>query len=109
MRSSDKSELSDIWHAPGRTAADFTAEQDAAAGGRKARKVRLRDGGEALASIRLQRVGRKNKVYAYFRYRVGDRTRTHYVGEATTSTRRQALRKAWRVARTKGLLHEGGD
>lgn len=91
---------------PPGTRAQHAAEQDRAAGGRSARTVRLLDGGTATASIRLQRLPKSRRVYAYLRYSVDGRTKTRYAGDATANTRERALRQAWTDARKRGLLIE---
>jgi hypothetical protein len=83
---------------------DYAAEQDAAAGGRNRRQVRLSGGGSATASIRLKHLPNSRRVYAYLRYSLRGKTVTKYVGDATASTRRKALRKAWKLARQKSLI-----
>ena len=91
MSRSRKPDGPEIWQAPGRSHWEFTAEQEAAAGGRQARKVKLADGRKVLASIRLQPL--PNQVYAYLRYRVGTRTRTRYVGKVALGLGRGAMRR----------------
>lgn len=96
----------EIWKVPRGTRAEHSAEQDRAAGGRKARMVKLLDGGSAIGSIRLQRLPKSRRVYAYLRYSVDGKTRTKYVGDATMDTRAEALKLAWRQARDSGLMSE---
>jgi DNA mismatch endonuclease (patch repair protein) len=90
------------------TAMERVAEQDAAAGGREARRIRVADGRTATASILLhRRQGRR--IYAYLRYKHGGRTHRFYVGEATAPTRAEALCRAWKLVRDKGLLSATRD
>lgn len=85
------------------TRIERVAEQDAAAGGREARLVRMADGGTATASILLHRP-QGRRIYAYLRYKHGGRNYRFYVGEATAPSRPEALRRAWRLVRERGLL-----
>jgi len=98
--------LSEVWKIPQGSHADHAAEQDFAAGGRKARKVRLPNGRSATASIALKKLPKSRRVYAYMRYSLDRRTITRYVGEATEPTRLKALKRAWKLAHSKGLLDE---
>jgi DNA mismatch endonuclease, patch repair protein len=102
--------MSDILHSSGSSSADFTAEQDQAAGGRDARKVRLKDSSETLASVRLQQQTKKgNYVYAHLRYRAYGETRTRYIGRIKGSTRAEALATAWRIVHDKDLLNPSAN
>lgn len=96
--------LAEVWKVPPGTTSDHAVEQDTAAGGRRRRLVKLATGRSARASIRLKNLPKSRKVYAYLRYSVDGKTITKYVGDATAETRDKALRKAWRVARKKGLM-----
>lgn len=98
--------LPEVWKAPRGTLRDRGAEQDEAAGGRRRRRISLGDGRTATASISLKHMPGSRRVYGYLRYSVGGKTITKYVGDATASTREQALRRAWREAHRKGLLAE---
>jgi DNA mismatch endonuclease (patch repair protein) len=91
---------------PSGTRAQHAAEQDKAAGGRAARAVRLLNGGTATASIRLHRLPKSRRVYAYLRYSVDGKTRTKYAGDATADTRAKALEQAWEQAQDSGLMTE---
>ena len=85
---------------------DRVAEQDAAAGGREKRMVRLPGGKTARASIELKEFTRTpGRTWAYLRYSVGGKTVTVYVGNVTAPSRAEALKLAWQLARSKGLLH----
>lgn len=92
---------SEIWRAPAGSRKDYAAEQDAAAGGRGRRQLRLPGGGLATGSIRLKHLPKSRRVYAYLRYSSDGKTITQYVGDATAPTRPEALRKAWRLARQR--------
>jgi DNA mismatch endonuclease, patch repair protein len=98
--------VSEILHSDGSSSAEFAAEQDRAAGGRDARKVRLNDGNEALASVRMQMLKGKKSVYAYLRYRAHGETKRHYIGKVVAPTRAEALTIAWRIVREKNLLDQ---
>lgn len=88
----------------GETRVERVAEQDAAAGGRAARRVVLADGRLATASIELKALPKSRRVYAYLRHAQGGRTVNRYVGEPVGETRTEALADAWRQAHAKGLL-----
>jgi len=94
----------DVWKVPTGSSADYAAEQDGAAGGRARRQIQLPGGSSATASIRLKSLPKSRRVYAYLRYSSAGKTITTYVGDATASTRLEALRKAWRLARQKDLI-----
>lgn len=96
----------EVWKVPPGTRAEHAAEQDKAAGGRAARAVKLVEGGTATASIRLKHLPKSRRVYAYLRYSVGGKTRTKYVGDATVNTRARALKQAWSLAQSGGLMSE---
>jgi len=88
--------------APGRA-----AEQDQAAGGRERRRVQLGGGETALGSIELKQPWKpRGRIYAYLRYSHHGRTITKYVGNATATTREEALRLGWRIVHAKGLLDQ---
>lgn len=95
---------SEAWRAPTGSRKDYAAEQDAAAGGRGRRQVRLPGGGLAMGSIRLKRLPKSRRVYAYLRYSSDGKTITQYVGDATAPTRLEALRMAWKLARQRNLI-----
>lgn len=96
----------EVWKVPPGTRAEHTAEQDKAAGGRAARMVRLLNGRTATASIRLHRLPKSRRVYAYLRYSVDGHTRTKYAGDATAGTREKSLKRAWSQAHDGGLMTE---
>jgi hypothetical protein len=79
------------------------AEQDAAAGGREVRLIRLPTGGAATASILLHRP-QGRRIYGYLRYKHAGRNHRFYVGEVTAPTRAEALRRGWKPARENGLV-----
>ncbi len=91
---------------PPGTRSERTAEQDKAAGGLTARQVKLADGRTATASIRLKRLPKSRRVYAYLRYSVDGKTITKYAGDATAKTRGKALQQAWDRAQSDGLTTE---
>lgn len=93
-----------VWKVPHGSSADYASEQDATAGGRDRRQVRLPGGGAATASVRLKCLPNSRRVYAYLRYSMSGRTVTKYVGDATAPTRPDALRKAWKLVHQKGLI-----
>ena len=90
----------------GRSPAQVTAEQDRAAGGRERRTVALGDGRCARASVELKMLSRQRRIRAYLRWY--DRGKSHavYVGEVAEATRSANLRRAWSMARERGLLSE---
>lgn len=89
---------------PGMSPAECRAQQDRAAGGRDRRLLPLPSGRCATASIELKLWKDSRRVYAYLRHQQDGRTVSRYVGEATAPTREEALARAWRLARAKGLL-----
>jgi DNA mismatch endonuclease (patch repair protein) len=86
------------------TPAARTMEQDDAAGGRERRRVAMDDGGEATASVVLERFKRTRRVYAYLRFKYRSKNHRIYVGEASAMTRKEALDRAWRLVSEKGLI-----
>ena len=96
-----------IWRTGQRPQAENASEQDRAAGGREQRLVPRADGSSATASIALKHWTGSRRVYAYLRYWEEGRTAVRYVGDVTSDSRDDALRKAWRIARKKGLLLSG--
>lgn len=89
---------------PHLTRAERSAEQDRAAGGKERRRVALESGKLATASVELKRLPKGRRVYGYLRYSDGSHTVNRYIGEVTADSREQALKRAWDVARAKGLL-----
>lgn len=96
----------EAWKAPaGRSLGEARQEQDEAAGGRAARRVERLDGkGTALASVELKLMSDSRRVYAYLRWHEEGATQARYLGEATADSRADALAKAWREARERGLI-----
>lgn len=93
------------WKAPaGLSQSERAAEQDAAAGGRTAREVKLGAGRHAHASIALRVLRHGRRIYAYLRWSAGGKTYERYVGEVDRDSRAANLAQAWRVARQGGLL-----
>jgi len=87
---------------PGLTRRTRAAEQDAAAGGRDRRAVRLQNG-FAVASIALRRKPDGRRVYAYLRWSDHGNTTERYVGEVDKPTRQENLAAAWHLAAERGL------
>lgn len=85
------------------SAAERSAEQDEAAGGRKRRLVKRPDGRSGTASVQLFRTQGSRRIYATIRYKVQSRTVSRYLGEVSAPTRADALKKAWQLARKKRL------
>jgi DNA mismatch endonuclease (patch repair protein) len=96
--------LEPIWKTGARSQSEHAAEQDRAAGGRDNRRVLKSDGSEATASVALKHWSKSRRVYAYLRYWEDGRTAVRYIGDVTLGSRDDALRKAWRLAKEKGLL-----
>jgi hypothetical protein len=93
------------WKTPaGLTKPERAAEQDAAAGGRKAREMRLGKGRCAHASIALRVLRNGRRIYAYLRWSAGGKTYERYVGEVDSDSRAANLAQAWRIARQGGLF-----
>jgi hypothetical protein len=93
------------WKAPaGLSQPERAAEQDAAAGGRTAREVRLAVGRHAHASIALRVLRNGRRIYAYLRWSTGGKTHERYVGEVDRDSRAANLAQAWRTAHQAGLL-----
>jgi hypothetical protein len=88
----------------GLTKPERAAEQDAAAGGRKAREMRLGKGRCAHASIALRVLRNGRRIYAYLRWSAGGKTYERYVGEVDSDSRAANLAQAWRIARQGGLF-----
>lgn len=90
--------------AQGLSQAQRVIEQDTAAGGREARRVRLPGGRRGHASIALRLLRKGRRVYAYLRWSDGGKTYERYVGEVDRDTRAANLTQAWHTVRHKGLL-----
>lgn len=85
------------WRAiPGLDRAAYAAEQDAAAGSRDNRRIRLDDGTTALASVALRQPARQRRIYAYLRWSQRGKTHERFLGEVTHTTRSANLAEAWR-------------
>jgi DNA mismatch endonuclease (patch repair protein) len=85
--------------------AEIAAEQDAAAGGKEARRVSFPDGGTATASVSLSK--REDASYgASLRFKHGGRTFRRKIGEVKGETRADLLRNAWALAKERNLLVE---
>ncbi|MFN2495901.1 MAG: very short patch repair endonuclease [Pseudonocardiaceae bacterium] len=80
---------------PEQTPAARATEQDAAAGGREARRVQLPDGRQAVASVALRVPRSSRRVYAYLRWYDHGMTRERYLGEVNEPTRAANLAAAW--------------
>lgn len=95
----------EAWRPSDRVArAISAAEQDRAAGGRKARQLWLRDGETATASISLRRYKKTRRIRAYLRWYHNGRTHERYVGEVNLPTRDENLAAAWAMAHRRCLL-----
>ena len=86
----------------GASAAQRTAEQDLAAGGREYRAIETSDG-TALASVALRRKRDGRRVYAYLRWSERGRTKESYLGEVDQTTRAANLSQAWLRVRAPGI------
>jgi DNA mismatch endonuclease (patch repair protein) len=81
-----------------------SSEQDRAAGGRDARLVPTERGAVARASVELKRYTDGGACWAYVRWYTGGKTFNRYVGRVHGTSRAEFLRKAWNLARMRGLL-----
>ncbi len=88
---------------PGMSRDQRSAEQDQAAGGRDSRLVKVGDDKWSTASVELKRLAKGRRVYGYLRYTSRGRTVNRYIGEVTAVSREAALRRAWTLARERGL------
>lgn len=95
----------EAWKPPrGLTAMERAEEQDQAAGDRQHREVRLADGRTSLASVELKRFAKGRRVYAYLRWTENGRTVNRYIGDVTTQSRQNALRRAWKMVHAQGVV-----
>ncbi|WP_409183006.1 very short patch repair endonuclease [Amycolatopsis sp. VS8301801F10] len=93
------------WKAPkGRSAAETTAEQDRAAGGRHRRMVSLGGDRYARASVELLPDRAGTSVSARLRWLDGSRKHTRDLGVVSHQTRARNLAEGWRRAREAGLV-----
>lgn len=88
------------------TRAEIAAEQDAAAGGRDARKVQFPNGTTATASVSLGSKREDGGYTASLRFKHERMTYRRQIGLVHGATREGALREAWRLAREKDMLVE---
>jgi DNA mismatch endonuclease (patch repair protein) len=88
------------------TRAEIAAEQDAAAGGRDARRVSFPDGGTATASVALGGKRDNGTQLASLRFKHGGKTYRRAIGSVPSHSREVALREAWDAAKQKNLLVE---
>lgn len=95
----------DIARSPA-TRAEIRAEQDAAAGGRDARRVSLLGGGTATASVSLSPRREGGGVNASLRFKHDGRTFRRTIGEVNADSRVEALRLAWEIAKERNFLIE---
>ncbi len=87
------------WRPPkGMAAAERSAEQDRAAGGRVNRYVTVGPGRAALGSIYLRLPPKSRRIYAYLRWAEGRKTREKYICQVTRPSREENLAEAWRQA-----------
>jgi DNA mismatch endonuclease, patch repair protein len=91
---------------PRESRAAIAAEQDAAAGGRDARRVALVSGRTATASVALGGRRDDGTYAATLRFKHGGRTDRRSIGRVSGASRAEALREAWRLAKEKNLLVE---
>lgn len=82
-------------------AAERSAEQDRAAGGRANRYVTVAPPREVLGSIYLRLPRKSRRVYAYLRWAEGRKTREKYICQVTGSSREENLAEAWHQARER--------
>jgi DNA mismatch endonuclease, patch repair protein len=96
-----------VWRTPkGITRKQAAAEQDAAAGGREMRRVRLPDGGTACGSVCLRLPPKSRRVYAYLRWSDRGKTSEAYICQVDGQTREENLTQAWRAAHDKDLIDQ---
>src|SRR4051794_32838020 len=95
---------------PRRSLEDAKRDQDVAAGGREKRLLKIANGKIVRASIDLKRLGGHDALgtvyWAYLRYSSRGLTCSEYVGRVEEATRMDRLRRAWELARKKGLLRK---
>jgi len=97
--------------ATGLTAAQRTAEQDTAAGGRRSRLITRVDGGVVAASVALRSFPQSRGIYAYLRWSASSSgTAERYLGDVSDCpTRDVALRVAWQRALQHGTSRPRSD
>ncbi len=78
-------------------AATAKEQQDAAAGGREMRELRLDDGSVVTASLEILQSG--YNLWGYLRFKNGAATTRKYVGRVTADTREESLRLGWELVR----------
>lgn len=81
-------------------------QQDAAAGGREMRELRLKDGSIVTASLEVRKIG--HNLWGYLRFKSGDTTTSKYVGRVTAETREESLRLGWGLVRSGRVAEEFG-
>lgn len=99
-------ELDPAWRAPSpRSREAAVEEQDRAAGGREARRMKLQSGAKRYASVELK-LGHK-QIYAYLRYSNSGKTVNRYIGHVDQTVRFDNLKQAWAVVLERNLLTPG--
>lgn len=93
----------------GRSRKAARAEQDRAAGGSEGRLVDLGANRVATGSVELKLYPKTRRIRAYLRWHHDGATHASYLGEVDADTRAENLALAWKVARSKGLLHDATD
>ncbi len=91
---------------PGRSRTVANAEQDKAAGGRHRRVVRLPSGETATGSVVLKPSEHNGVIHAHLRWHVDGRTIARSLGSVAKPTRMANLIEGWKIAHSKGLVHE---
>lgn len=83
-------------------------EQNDAAGGLERRKLRLKDGKIAIASVSLRHFNPYKQLWAYLQFKADGKTVTKYIGKASSETRYEALICGWNLVRERNLVEEFG-
>ena len=86
--------------------APFKEQQDAAAGGRRFREIRLSDGSVVIASIEVQKHG--YNLWGYLRFKSDGKTNRKYIGQITADTRAESLALGWNLVRSSEVVEKSG-
>lgn len=81
-------------------------QQDAAAGARHLRELRLADGRVVTASIELIKI--RHQLWGYLRFKNGSATTRIYVGRVTADARDESLRIGWELVRSNRVAEQFG-